>query len=63
MQCKASTTLSLDLCPLPHLNLQGYEMEMQSCPLMVIILKSPLKIHVVKDCCEIEIIPVPPHFS
>ena len=34
----ATTTSSLDLCPLPHLNLQGHEVEM-SRPSMVISLK------------------------
>ena len=35
---KASTTLSLDLYPLPHLSLQGHEMEIPR-PLMVITLE------------------------
>ena len=29
---KASTTLSLDLCPLPHLNVLGHEMETPRSP-------------------------------
>ena len=37
-QNKVSTTLSLDLCPLPHLNLKGHEMVMPR-PLTLITLK------------------------
>ena len=36
----ATTTSSLDLCPLPHLNLQGHKVEMSEArPSMVISLK------------------------